>query len=860
MRIRFDCTMALTMRSILHWIRYYDPTCVFYLFVDGSPSSGFEALMAYENSDGYYHWNRHLIVTYLGFGFMGLTAKIFSLLWKLFLETGPDLSLLRWKLSRIRGFCTDQGTEAGIADCRDMLPEFLQYIGSSLASICIREEFLFPLCFWCIGWHHMFDNAANDCFENLYFWPMLLKAIKAIIGILRIHYYRKVIAAQLKTNGHDERFLRHPPPSFAKWRWSTLKQVLDYYIPVNLSLRDSWTQELLRNCRKSGMNGEAVKALTSDSFADQTRVVGDIMYAIYNIRVWGSGCPCCEHLRVQGKKVKCPQNMEGKRLPEAAGRIDRFLQACNDWAAEPSEDQLCHGAPMSRELEEERRRAFERVKAQVGEQTLHIKEQPKSLALVNTADDLSRERDIFTALPPAQRHRVAAHIFVGPLSNSVDRSIASGVMEPQVIDFLAAIKKCPITEERGESGHARMSREKFRCPPGARPWKAATARLNEQLAFYDKFDPQHKDMFASEWDRWKRLGQVNLDVQNRGLGESSAALARRVYTAEGWLKQYQGDPAATAWLGGETVAHHTTCAEETKLEFIRSFLKEKKFYSINEGPSTVVFEVVWVVPKKKRSVPSSVPRHRGVCCMMLQFYYIWNPFVVFGDGIAFPVEMDVFREADARLVDIFALMEFRDLRRTFRMWSSKLSDAYGCLALYDPEIAQPKTDPRLGLLHPDVPFLLVMEELVRRGWTVHSSDDGSLAAITEPTFRTFSKSMLQRRCKIYFQVLLALAGLWAKGLVVLPHNCLVEYYRLILRSDNLAAVPLRLSAYEYAEMDGSADRIQVAPRAQDNDEDGGVFSEHDNSDDGGDIAFDMPPEPAEPEPGGGVIQMQGVVC
>ncbi len=68
-------------------------------------------------------------VTYLGFGLMGLSCKVWAILWVLFLSVGPHPERMRWKLTCIFSFCTDWGTEVEIVNSRDCLPELLVAIG-----------------------------------------------------------------------------------------------------------------------------------------------------------------------------------------------------------------------------------------------------------------------------------------------------------------------------------------------------------------------------------------------------------------------------------------------------------------------------------------------------------------------------------------------------------------------------------------------------------------------------------------------------------------------------------------------------------------------------------------------------------
>ena len=175
LRSRFDMAITLAMRTIFQWMFLHCPGACFYLFVDGSPASGFEALTAAEHHAGLTHsWDRLLTITFLGFGFMGVLARAHSLLWKIYIEVGPNEALLRWRLKSIRGFTTDWGSESKLPYLRDCLQTFLVSIGSTLE--VTPAKFLFPLAVWACGWHHKWDNIMREVCESLVGWPFFLRS------------------------------------------------------------------------------------------------------------------------------------------------------------------------------------------------------------------------------------------------------------------------------------------------------------------------------------------------------------------------------------------------------------------------------------------------------------------------------------------------------------------------------------------------------------------------------------------------------------------------------------------------------------------------------------------------------------
>ena len=104
----------------------------FYMMCDGSPACGFESFavvmfIVFGNVNSF----RRLPTCFLAVGHMGLLQKVFAFLWCIFLETGPDVLVFRWRLFQVKGMATDRGIEKDICDVADVLPDFLLAIGVS---------------------------------------------------------------------------------------------------------------------------------------------------------------------------------------------------------------------------------------------------------------------------------------------------------------------------------------------------------------------------------------------------------------------------------------------------------------------------------------------------------------------------------------------------------------------------------------------------------------------------------------------------------------------------------------------------------------------------------------------------------
>jgi hypothetical protein len=234
-RPRFDITMMLMRRHLLRqWMSLNVPVW-FYVLADASRSCGFEAFNIVESTlkQGELTW-RLCPLTYLGVGFTTLADKVFNFLWVAFLEVGPDAALMRWRLSRIAGFCTDRGTEAGMCDVRDILPEFFQAIGCAV--FVERLDFLFPNAIWIPGWHHLWDNLIMTVLSKLSFFPLWLSKLRKLVNFLRIDTYRETLRMRATSHDLDPRVLIKKAPRFADWRWDTLRDAMIYVINAMCTL------------------------------------------------------------------------------------------------------------------------------------------------------------------------------------------------------------------------------------------------------------------------------------------------------------------------------------------------------------------------------------------------------------------------------------------------------------------------------------------------------------------------------------------------------------------------------------------------------------------------------------------------
>ena len=104
----------------------------------------------------------------------------------------------------------------------------------------------------------------------------------------------------------------------------------------------------------------------------------------------------------------------------------------------------------------------------------------------------------------------------------------------------------------------------------------------------------------------------------------------------------------------------------------------------------------------------------------------------------------------------------------------------------------------MDILSVGIPFLLVVEQVRLRGWLL-ANTEYPCTVLTNPLPTRFSAPMLARRVKAYFQCLVHLPQIFAKGLLRFAHGASAAYYGALLRSPRPAELDAGLSAEEYNE-------------------------------------------------------------
>jgi hypothetical protein len=108
-------------------------------------------------------------------------------------------------------------------------------------------------------------------------------------------------------------------------------------------------------------------------------------------------------------------------------------------------------------------------------------------------------------------------------------------------------------------------------------------------------------------------------------------------------------------------------------------------------------------------------------------------------------------------------------------------------------------DALVDLSSTSVPFILVAEAVKQAGWYC-SGPDNPVQTITTPHAQAYSAALFVRRVRSYFQCLLFIGELFAKGLTQLSHTQTAGYYEAVLRSATPGAVLTGLKKEQYDDL------------------------------------------------------------
>ena len=149
--------------------------------------------------------------------------------------------------------------------------------------------------------------------------------------------------------------------------------------------------------------------------------------------------------------------------------------------------------------------------------------------------------------------------------------------------------------------------------------------------------------------------------------------------------------------------------------------------------------------------------------------------------------------------NLLEVCDWSVLRESLREWMPEASDVEACTKLvFAQDLGRRGAHDESGLLQHNAPMLLILEELLRRGW--QPATQAKPARVLLNAYPDVFVSTSERlRTRSYFQCLLRLGHIMDLGLARFQHNGTAAYYSLLLRSPTPGAIDISLPARRLAE-------------------------------------------------------------
>jgi len=186
-------------------------------------------------------------------------------------------------------------------------------------------------------------------------------------------------------------------------------------------------------------------------------------------------------------------------------------------------------------------------------------------------------------------------------------------------------------------------------------------------------------------------------------------------------------------------------ADKLRREYVRAVMFNNTFYSYTDQDEERVVLVFEPISDRKKFVKAETA-DTGVVPVVAQYF---NTFARREGG-----SLDVYPDNDAQVIDFFKEFPFSRVRQGLCCWDRCASDTQGCTLLTEKRLAQPDLGPQ-GLLNLECPEILIIDELLRRGWRHGDRKEPHVLGEAGPDAHIF-KYILGRLAKHYLQCLISL--------------------------------------------------------------------------------------------------------
>jgi hypothetical protein len=291
-------------------------------------------------------------------------------------------------------------------------------------------------------------------------------------------------------------------PTFANWRWSTLKLATSALLEHWASLSERFPAHLFHNCRDKSRFRKVMACVSGLMFDAHLRFVVWLCVAICHIQDWIGGCDCHEDEFLAGVDVVCEH--KGKRMNRAFTYgmecLHEMLRGIESWT--PSE---FHGdITMTFEVHACIRYAF----ALGVEKLAYLDTVPWLFSRLDQPGIKDKCIAQWESAPRAHHHCNTISIMdpTGVIRSDLDLIDHTGGGVSQAVErAIRAIKGLPMDDSIGEGPHAHAHRAFLHGRRSQWPFLAGSCRIVQNFHDIDNLVPATGIDVETEWRRYKTV-------------------------------------------------------------------------------------------------------------------------------------------------------------------------------------------------------------------------------------------------------------------------------------------------------------------------------------------------------------------
>ncbi|CAK0911592.1 unnamed protein product [Prorocentrum cordatum] len=791
---RLDVVGMLLQRRQFHAERKFDMIRSIHLYSDSSPVTSEELqgmIMDVVRKDGGIR-RSVLPGSTLAYGQTSAIAKGIALLWALFLVCGPDYADISYAIGKVRGLCTDFGTEVHIIEIPDCLGAFLSWTAGAALTACaplVRHgALLFHNAIRVSGWCHSWGNLMKHVAGAYSDWPLVLDQMRALVFFWRNKTWRQHLKKICMSRGVNLDLFDHFPASIAKWRCETIPVVMRELLGRRYICEHCVDLALFPDAQDRQQLQTVVAACRDKKLWQFMQCAYRYIFShCERYRHWGMTCSCPDHVaqrQAAGHPIHIQCMWNSRKLKHAwpflRDQKDTLLRTRRALDREDTED--------SDEMFALTGAMLLKLTTGIDSRFKYLSKLPWAFARADSVEGALEVMRQFRARPPEQ-HDHATKAIMNRVGGDIDRRSRGEPASDNLLDEARAICDIPLDESCGEGYHRSTHHEKTRAPSSTSQHLKQATRFRQNLqrvrAFARKYGRRGEDVVRHEWRNWKRILRTSTRRRWVGVRMEGPRVLDRVCrqderAEDDWCLVLRRSPFVN-----QAEPDPVPGRDALRNEYLDAVLKPGAHYSAS-FPSTAIgedgaevqrtehkhFFLLEVAYKNRRpkematmDTMDEVFLKAGLA-LLIAHEEVWeHDGAPAGDG-----GLDVFHVHDSEWVRPEAMAPNRSWYSSFFTWVAGASAVPGCTRLSNKRAVEN----HLPLMDEACPTISICSALRGRGWkAVERRVEHGSAEVGE------YDSFAAVKMKSYYQALLTLPACLPLASRI-PSRQPILFYKLLL--------------------------------------------------------------------------------